>query len=790
MIALTRAERRLSSKGRANQKRWERAIMAPARFGWRSGGAARPDKFAANLYLNGTIPFGAGWAFPTVNLDGIHAAFARMVKSMRLPAIQMPGRTAMRTLWVAGSLAFAGTACAALMVAYSYVAHPAEFWEQRIRERTQSPIFDRDGLLIGGISTAGALDPKDAYDLAFIPLQSAPPPVYLAGLLAMENRNFLSGGWHNLCGIDVPSMFGRWLTLKGGGSGVSQQLAKELKQPEWGHGESPVRKVFRKFQEIGASCQLYNYLVDRGGEAEVLRLYASYAPVFIGNGTLRGIEAGARIVFDVAPNQLSAAQQLIFAAAVISPLALVKPEDLSIKCEQVYPKLGNPSYDEELARTHKARTGQCRVLHRAISMAAMVLTGDELTRAISELREYQEKGIFPANPFEKVSAKRLVNLSTRTATALPTGLVDQIRREAEEVAPGAALHISLDAVKQHEFSLAMTAALDQIQRSPQGRNILCLPLVSDSSRSPVKLRSCGGHRLEGQSADIMAVQVDMESGGIRRIYSSSPLLMNSFQSIGSVAKWPIMIAALAAGFDPQTMVCPKAADDGNRPLNRVTSPKQGFANCDGGRNMISFERAIAKSDSLAFYDVARTLGPTKLKAALDVMGLPYSGPLDELPYRLAFGTFGARPRDLVAASQNLFALGYDHKVTERAPHILESDVSMANAMANPLASLLHTPTQRESLRTLLEAPVEFERGTLGFIRNQVTAGKSGTVSSAIKDSTGHHYGHAKWAVTYQRERRTLNLFFVAAPLPSIPLAQHTIEGSLLAPAHRILLAQE
>jgi len=43
-------------------------------------------------------------------------------------------------------------------------------------------------------------------------------------------------------------------------------------------------------------------------------------------------------------------------------------------------------------------------------------------------------------------------------------------------------------------------------------------------------------------------------------------------------------------------------------------------------------------------------------------------------------------------------------------------------------------------------------------------------------------------LTYQRTSGELNLMMVASPLPSVPLAHHSIDGSLLAPALRTLLS--
>ncbi len=84
-------------------------------------------------------------------------------------------------------------------------------------------------------------------------------------------------------------------------------------------------------------------------------MYASYAPTFQGNGTLRGIEAASRIVFDVAPKDLSDAQQLILAAAARKPLTLLPLGATEIDCKRVYPPKDNPLYEPETSKANVAR---------------------------------------------------------------------------------------------------------------------------------------------------------------------------------------------------------------------------------------------------------------------------------------------------------------------------------------------------------------------------------------------------------------------------------------------------
>ena len=151
-----------------------------------------------------------------------------------------------------------------------------------------------------------------------------------------------------------------------------------------------------------------------------------------GNGVLRGIEATARVVYDKRPQDLTKAEQLTLAAAVKEPLRVMPPGANKSTAPACTRRANNPEFEPDTADAQRERANQCRVLHRAISMANLTLSGDDLAAALSELRAYQRDGIIPVNPFEPISTKKLVNLSSRTRAALPDGLIAQIKHEAED----------------------------------------------------------------------------------------------------------------------------------------------------------------------------------------------------------------------------------------------------------------------------------------------------------------------------------------------------------------------
>ncbi|OGA17018.1 MAG: hypothetical protein A3I63_08435 [Betaproteobacteria bacterium RIFCSPLOWO2_02_FULL_66_14] len=291
------------------------------------------------------------------------------------------------------------------------------------------------------------------------------------------------------------------------------------------------------------------------------------------------------------------------------------------------------------------------------------------------------------------------------------------------------------------------------------------------------------------NADVLAIKADVVSGGIGALYATTPLLLGSNHSIGSLAKIPVIVAALAEGYKPSDLLCPKAARDGQRPLKRASAPEYGFANCAGGRNLMTLERATATSDNLAYYELAQKLGEKRLAAAARALELG-DPTRDKLAYELAFGTFGAKPRQVISAFQALFAIAYGMQTTGQAPRALRNVSAEENPAIAGLRSLLPRQDQRDALRVLLEAPVQTAGGTLAFLKGQVSAGKTGTVQSAVRDANGRLFNHAKWSVTYRADDHSLNLLLVASPTPSIPLAQHDLGAKSLLPAQMLILKSE
>ena len=765
------------ARERRDRDAWERALRAARPGAIEQGG--RPVAFAFNIL------------WPTELLHGVIAHARTLAQGWRIKNNRLIQRSA---LVVCGAAATA-VAIAATIATQAYIDHPAEVWTRILAERTHSPLYDTDGRLAGSLGPAsGPLPSDDQRNFAFIPLQGTLPPTYAAALLELEDKHFGKSAWFNLCGVDVLSMAGRWLAsgATAGGSGITQQLAKQLKAPEWGNERSLAQKMTRKFKELGASCQLWNKLTSDGGSNNVLQHYSSIAPMWQGNGSLRGLEATAPVVFGVAPQALSDAQQLVLAASVKEPLRLLAHGDTAIDCSAVYPRVNNPAFRPDVASSSPARANQCRVLHRALSSAPQVLSGQQLDAARSGLRDMQRAGIVPANEFKSVASKRLINLTSRTAATLPSALLSMVTRELDELdgfAYGDPIHLTVDALAQRQFAEQMTTALKLVQASPAGRGVLCIPLVRMTSPKYFFSPRCGVVQPD-QTAEVFAMKFDAASGAVQRIYASSPQVLDTRISVGSVAKLVVLATAVGAGYEPDSQWCPRQVSDGTRQLRRVGNLERGFTDeqcARGQRVWMTLEQATARSDNLVFAELAKHLGDKRLAAALAAFGLTANAG-EQLWYSLAFGTLGATPRELAYATQAVFAAAYGIQTHSTAPKVLADALEgQAPAARNPLNALIHTSAQRTALRTLLRAPVAAERATLGFVRDAVDAGKSGSTQSASRDTGGHRNAHAKLAVTYQADQGAVNIFIVSAPNPQVPLALHSVQGSLFAAAHRVLL---
>lgn len=761
--------------------------------------ARRLDKFMARLQ-SATRPVGAFGTIPKLLLPGFGQGLAGLNPGTRLAqglqtgwqAVYVPIRELALSLghlatgllrWPWRRIALGGlattvtaAALAASQVVYGYHAHPAAYWEQRLTQRLGSPIFSADRQLQGTLFPAA----KDAAGLdyasyGYIRPQGSPPELWQRSVIALEQKT-LFNPWRSWCGIDPLGIIKRIVTGSGGGSGLAQQNAKNLMEPEERRSRSRIGDVIDKPREAGGACALH---LSHGGAQGMLNLYAAYAPVAQASGVTRGEEAGAWVLFNADPSALQPFQQALLAALAQRPLSLVPQDAFAKGCATL-----TAMKTTELSKDEVKAARQCSAIGRArVALREVLPAGAERDAQIAKLDALEATGIVPANPFAPLPTRKLVNLSTRTQAALSPALVQRIASEAEDIdsPAGTPLTLTMSQPVQFAFSRSVRAALKRIDESTQGRETLCVPLAFGSP-----MHHCPGTPDTAAQADVVLARMSVRDGGITRLYESSRLAFAAQNAIGSVGKMVIAMVAVQHGYTPDTLVCPRQARDGGRLLRRVTQPVYGFKQC-GAKELIPFTEVMARSDNLGAYEVARALPSEALRQGIAALGLTADAdPKANLAYALAFGTQAGTPSELLTLGQALFGVAFDVPARSGGPRLLASNQQEAPAYA-AVRSMLPGAAQRQALRTLLQAPVQHPQGTLHFLQNSLAAGKTGTTSASFGPKPGvRPYVQAKYTLGYVPADQSVVLSIINAPSGhGLGLAQ--MNGSLLEPAIQALL---
>lgn len=714
---------------------------------------------------------------------GLHNGWQAVYLPTRELALSMGHLTTGLLRWPWRRIAVGGvatvmtaTALAASQVVYGYLTHPAAYWEQRLAQRLGSPIFSADRQLQGTLFPAA----QDAAGLdyasyGYIRPQGSPPELWQRSVIALEQKT-LFNPWRSWCGIDPLGTIKRIVTGSGGGSGLAQQNAKNLMEPEERRSRGPIGGVTDKLREVGAACDLY---LTYGGAQGMLNLYAAYAPVAQVSGVTRGEEAGAWVLFNTDPLALQAFQQAMLAALAQRPLSLVPPEAFDKGCAKL-----RAAKAKDLSMDEVKAARQCVVIGRArVALREVLPAGPERDAQIAKLDALEATGIVPANPFAPLPTRKLVNLSTRTQAALSPALVQRIASEAEDIdAPaGTPLTLTMSQPVQFAFSRSVRAALKRIDESTQGRETLCVPLAFGSP-----MHHCPGAPDTPAQADVVLARMSVRDGGITRLYESSRLAFAAQNAIGSVGKMVIAMVALQHGYTPDTLVCPRQARDGGRLLRRVTQPVHGYKQCSA-KELIPLTEVMARSDNLGAYEVARALPSEALLQGIEALGLtPDADPKANLAYALAFGTQAGTPSELLTLGQALFGVAFDVPARSGGPRLLASNQQQAPAYA-AVRLALPGAAQRQALRALLQAPVQHPQGTLHFLQGSLAAGKTGTTSASFGPKPGARpYVQAKYTLGYVPADQSVVLSIINAPAGhGLGLAQ--MNGSLLEPAIQALL---
>lgn len=642
---------------------------------------------------------------------------------------------------------------------YGYVTHPASYWQERLSSRLGSPIFSQDGLLLGSTT------PLTQGDYGYIRTEKPPIEMWQKFIVALEDKNIFNK-YRSICGIDPLGTIHRVARRDGGGSGLAQQDAKNLLAPD---EERSSTDIFGKIAEVGAACSLYNFV---GGANGIIRLYAEYAPVTQTGGTTRGVMGGGLAIFGKPPEELSDAQ--------LALLAAMTNRNLSLAEQKIFENnnCANLIFEEDLAKRghlvykNKNAAEQCKTIKRAKLAVDSVLSGNSIrkNKALAELTALEKVGIQPQNPFQPTyKDKQILNLSLRARTVLPAAVLEAINSESLNKAKvGEPLIV---AMTEGTFQAEIENLLKNIDKSPV-RNKLCIPLGSVSDTS----NRCLGLPFGSTKAEIVLVKVDLSNGGIKRFYASDKLVYDHQYDIASLGKMVIALVAVAEGYSSDSQICPRKINDNGHFLRRVTKPEEGYDQCSP-KQLLSFAEVIARSDSLAAYELARSLGNEKLKKGLVTLGFTPNKKSNNLAYDLAFGTQIATAQQILTASQALFGVAFNIKVREQGPQFLVSDTdnsSRAEIYHKILKDYLVSNEQINILRTLLEAPAKHKHGTLQQMSKFLDAGKTGSFS------TQNRQAKSRLIIGYSAKDHSINLMIIAAPEKYF-LGSHNLSVNIFKP---------
>ena len=167
--------------------------------------------------------------------------------------------------------------------------------QERLMNRNNTGIVlkDKDG---NPFYTLGRAEHRE-----MVPLTEMSPELKEA-LIASEDKDFYKHG-----GFSVLSIFRAFFTRVGGGSTITQQLAKNTVL-------SDQRSFFRKYQELAVSIAIeQNYSKD-----EILAMYLN--SVYYGENAF-GIEDAARVYFNKSPKDLNLAEASMLIGVLPAPTA-------------------------------------------------------------------------------------------------------------------------------------------------------------------------------------------------------------------------------------------------------------------------------------------------------------------------------------------------------------------------------------------------------------------------------------------------------------------------------------
>lgn len=674
-------------------------------------------------------------------------AISNWIDFLHTPALR-------HAIWTVAGVVMFSTAMAATLVVQGYNELNEEDWRQRLAAWRMTPIYLKDGTLLGAAAPLqGAMD-IDWHKHGYVDAGD-PPKLFVDMLLSLEQAQY-HNPWRTWFGLDPLSTGARVLRGDGGGSTLSMQLSKILLSQG---KESGWALVERKFTELGRALHLYKTLGHEG----VLRGYSMVAPMLAYGGTTRGL-ATAHVVFGKPAAELEPFQLAILAAAVLHNIRLVSKDVMAPGCERL---LADPTTPNDARK-------QCLLFRRAEVALRHTLRGPLLEGELAKLKALEYVGVSVTNAWQPLPTQRMANLFSRRAALLPTGALEQLSRELDGVAhdTNQEVVVSLDPA-QPRFARDVVNTLHQLELG--GVSQLCAALTMEGTP-----RQCPGvNPPQPLRAETTLLRVNIRSGEIERMFQSTRFSSGLVTRLGSVAKLAIAVAAVRQGWSANDKICPRRLVVGGRALRRVSQPYEGYTRCGQGE-MISLAQAMGDSDSLAMMELAKLVGEPALRAAVKDLGLQVDEAGGSLSYQLAFGTQAGTVRDLARMAQKVMGAAYQVPI-QAAPHLVKQSVVPRADNALTLKA-----SQVRALRTMVEAPL-LDGATLEWASALGQAGKSGTTSSITKPSThGRPYAAGKLAAIYDPKRMVLYISAIYVPDAPFALAAHNLKGGFFEPVVALL----
>lgn len=220
-------------------------------------------------------------------------------------------------------------------------------------------------------------------------------------LIATEDKDFYKHSGFSVAGI-FRAFYGNLLSgsISGGGSTISQQLAKNLLL-------SQNQTILRKYQELTISIAIE----QRYSKDEILAMYLS--SVFFG-GTNFGIDEAAKFYFNTTPDKLDLAQSAMIVGILPAPNAYS-------------PTLGNIKYAKQRQKTVLSRMVKENYISQAEADAAY---GQKLAYAEPEAQESSEAPHFAemvmSELYEKYGEEKVLRSGYQVKTSLDLGMQRQL----------------------------------------------------------------------------------------------------------------------------------------------------------------------------------------------------------------------------------------------------------------------------------------------------------------------------------------------------------------------------